>query len=921
MGKVLKIAAVVAAIAVNVIPGAGQAISGAIFGTLTGAASIGTFAAAAFTFSQVAVQALTLYGVTSGLKMAAKAAGLGPKPPKLPPASQDRLRAGLDPRAFRKIVFGHTATAVDVRYQEFTGADQEFLNSVIALSSHQLHSIEEIWFDEKLAWSASGGVASEFSGYLWVQVIPVGAVGSSFGIPGSSSWTATNSRLIGCGYIWLRYKLIGNTKKAESPFGSTVTSRITVRARAALVYDPRRDSTQPGGSGTHRADNQSSWAWVSDDVGRNPALQLLWYLLGWRIQNPVSGAWKLAVGLGLPPERIDLASFMAAANLCDEPVSLAAGGTEPRYRSDGVFSEGDDPSVVFENLLGAMNGVLRDAGGKLVLAVLHNDLATPLTLGPGDIVSEFTWMQTPPIEQCFNVVRGQYVDASDAGLYQMADFPEVSIVSPDGIERASTPMQLAMVQASGQAQRLAKQYLQRAQYPGTFTATFLASAWRCEVGSIVALTFPALGFEDKLFRVIEHTIALDGTCPMVLREEDATIYSWDDEDEPAVTGHLPVSYNPLNDPFVQAIGQTDSDLADLAAQMVAIGEELEGIAGDIDDFDPDNNGNSLTPPAPTGVAITGTIFIDSTGQAKVVWNYTPSSDPNAAANIDGYIVLLLQRESSAGYTFNPADIGSMRRVVIDDPTVKVAYFNGTPVQLWDTAIVIPFRKVNFSVNASGIVYGTPAQSSATTPYRMASAPRFNGLIAGLVDLSSSDVVAYSNRAAAAIRSDFMIGDDRVGRDAILADAISATDYVAQLGTTALGEADDAVFNVIFGVEVDETGRLHTRLVLPYYLTKIGPTLGATYTLNVRIHLWDPISAGEIEQSPIYQFQERWDAASSGVVKNFEQRVAVIEHYFSGIEAMTYDVGYTAFTPFIGTTNEATLPPTRFLYARVPKADS
>src|SRR5690606_12777298 len=102
-------------------------------------------------------------------------------------------------------------------------------------------------------------------------------------------------RYTGCAYIHLRYKLTGNDKKAESPFAQAIPSRVTVIGDGALTYDPRLDSTVPGGDGPMRADDQTTWAWDAD-ASRNNALQLLWYMLGWRIQNPVTSEWKLAVG-------------------------------------------------------------------------------------------------------------------------------------------------------------------------------------------------------------------------------------------------------------------------------------------------------------------------------------------------------------------------------------------------------------------------------------------------------------------------------------------------------------------------------------------------------------------------------------------------------------------------------------------------
>lgn len=555
MSGVVKAVVGVVGLAALFIPGVGTAI-----GASLAFSGLGSGVATAIGYGIAAA------GISFGVSTIARIAGLGPKSPKISSASTDRLNASINPRAYRSSVVGITAMNTDVAYQEFTGANQEYYNQVIVCASHGVESIDQIWLDDELAWSSGGGVVSKYSGYLTVTTRMEGTAANALTITGSSSWTAANSRLVGCAYVWLRYKLTGNSKKTESPFAGGLTTRITIKGKGAKLYDPRQDTTV-GGSGTQRADDQSTWAWSSDDVGRNPPLQLLWFLLGYRITNPTTSAQKLAVGAGIPPARIDIDSFITAANMCDESVALAIGGTEPRYRADGVWNEGDDPKTVQDALLAAMNGVLRDAGGKLRLEILHNDLSTPVTsLSHADVVGEFQWVQTPAIDQTFNVVRGQYVDATNEGLYQLVDYPDVSIDTPDGIDR-DQQFSCPMVQSPSQAQRLAKTFLQRAQYPGTFSAEFLASAWNCEVGSPVTLTFPALAFDNKLFRVIEHSIQFNGLCRMVLREENAAIYVWDAEEAGAVTAAAPNTYNPLNNPVLSAI---NNDVGSVIAGPAAI---------------------------------------------------------------------------------------------------------------------------------------------------------------------------------------------------------------------------------------------------------------------------------------------------------------------------------------------------------------
>ncbi|KAK0340466.1 hypothetical protein LTR94_030383, partial [Friedmanniomyces endolithicus] len=217
--------------------------------------------------------------------------------------------------------------ATDLRDQEWS-ADQSYLHRFVVSAAHRVSAIREIWFDDKQAWTSAGGVQAEFAGYLEVTPVLEGSAANAINI---GPRMGSSRRFTGCAYVHFRYKLTGNGKKGESPFSSSIPTRVTIIGDGIPTYDPRLDSTVPGGSGPMRADDQSTWAWNAN-ASRNPAIATLNYLLGWRIRNPVSGRWLLSVGKGMPPARIDLASFITAANLCDEPVAKASGGTEPRYR-------------------------------------------------------------------------------------------------------------------------------------------------------------------------------------------------------------------------------------------------------------------------------------------------------------------------------------------------------------------------------------------------------------------------------------------------------------------------------------------------------------------------------------------------------------------------------------------------------------
>lgn len=461
---------------------------------------------------------------------------------KASPEAMNRLRANVDPLTPRKTVIGITAMATDIRDEEFTDNQEQF-HRFIVCASHKVQSIDEIWFDDELAWSTTGGIQSKFLGYLGVEGYPEGSAANAKNI---SARMGSTRRFTGMAWVYLRYKLTGNSKKTDSPFAQSIPTRITIRGKGAALYDPRLDSTA-GGSGSQRANDQSTWVW-NDNASRNPALALLFYLLGYRING------KLAVGKGIPASRIDLESFITAANLCDELVPKVGGGTEPRYRCDGVWSEGDDPTTVIDMLKATMNADLDDVGGKLRLTVFHNDLATPVAdFGDNDLIDAFSWQPLPPLDATFNVVRGLYTDPSNQSLYQQVDYPEQREASLDGIDRIDT-FNLPMVQSPGQAQRLAQLRLQRQKYAGVFEAEFQATAWKVSKNSIIRLTFGQTGFAQKFFRVAEMEIRQDGRVPLKLREEDPAIYG-----DPPLTG--PISpifstpFDPARSPFVQAINR------------------------------------------------------------------------------------------------------------------------------------------------------------------------------------------------------------------------------------------------------------------------------------------------------------------------------------------------------------------------------
>lgn len=573
MAKALKVAAIVVGVAGLAIVTAGAGL--AIAGGLSLAGGIGAVGAI------VGISASTLFLAAGALSIGAT---LLQKKPAVPSSQTDRLSASIDPRAYRKTILGSTAMATDIRYQEWYGSNQEFCAWIVALASHRIESMDQVWLNDDLAWTKTGGAQGKYAGYFSVPDVVLEGSAQTIVVGSSGKWNGSR-RLTGCAYAHFVFRTTGLSKKAESPFSSGIPGRITIIGKGAMLYDVRRDSTA-GGSGPMRADDQSTWRYITDDgadIGENLALLILRVLLGGRING------KLATGCGLPAKRINLASFLIAANQCDEIVNRSHSGQvvtdengvavtdggavsgEPRYRGAGVLSEGDDPRTILDALCAACNGRLRDTQGRLSLIIMHNDLAIAAVddgLNADDVVGPFTFNPDPSMDQTPNVVRGRYTDASANSLYQLLPYPDVSIPTNHGIERVMS-LDLAVVESPSQAQRIAKQALQRRQYDRTFTAPFDIRAWKYPVGAVVPFTFPQLGFVRQLFRVAEQEIGPGGVCNMTLSFETEEIYRWDADDRAPVRAAQAIIYDPTKAALVQAIDATSGSIASTLIQNSA----------------------------------------------------------------------------------------------------------------------------------------------------------------------------------------------------------------------------------------------------------------------------------------------------------------------------------------------------------------
>lgn len=459
---------------------------------------------------------LGLTGLGAALFEVGAAVGLGFLAKSLAPKPSDTSLRGRsislrrDANAPRQIILGEFGTAGSLADWYCYGDNNEHLVMVIALADHVCHSITEVRVnDTVVTWNSSTGAVSEYPDVMSIKfydgtqtTAPSLLVSTSGG-----RWSSTDA---GANVAYVVIDLVYN----ETLFPSGIP-RFKFAVQGALLYDMRLDSTA-GGSGSQRWADPTTWAW-SD----NPAVM---------IANVIRGVYcgsELLSGLEATAEAVRYDDFAAAANACDESVSLKAGGTEKRYTGAGVWDAGD-PRSILEDLIAAMAGEVIEAGGiyRIIAGVAQGSVAS---LTDDDLIvgEAFTTSPKRSRSELINAVFASFRDPAQA--YAAVPLPPRTSSTDealDGGNRYSQKIDLSAVRSRGQGQRVAEITRRRGRRQITATATFRARWFCLEVGDWITFTSTRRGYDTRTFEVLTTRGRDDLTTEITLREVDDAIDDW-----------------------------------------------------------------------------------------------------------------------------------------------------------------------------------------------------------------------------------------------------------------------------------------------------------------------------------------------------------------------------------------------------------
>jgi hypothetical protein len=341
-----------------------SAISSAVAAAATAAATAIGSATLAITGSATlaaaaanAVMGLaTIQGLANAVSIVTAVAALTRKPP-VAASGGSPTAFKADPQAGLPIVFGETAVGPFIVHGSVNGKE----NNTAYLSYRLVYSaatpIQALGTftasGEAVTFGTDGGegASGRWQHRMWSKwaLGTAGQAALAMTATGTKDtpadhggnqpeWTA-NHRLQGLvSQLWV---LQTDSKKFPNGVPKPLQAGQWMKA-----WDPRADSTFPGGSGSQRPDDPATWGFT-----RNPFLIAIAWLRG--RYYTVAGGQVRAWGCGVPIKWIDFAAYLEGANIAD------ANG----WRCDGVAYSTEDKFAVLTALLQAGGGFPCPKGG------------------------------------------------------------------------------------------------------------------------------------------------------------------------------------------------------------------------------------------------------------------------------------------------------------------------------------------------------------------------------------------------------------------------------------------------------------------------------------------------------------------------------------------------------------------------------
>lgn len=491
--------------------------------------------------------------------------------------------------AYRGIVYGTRQVPGVMVYASTAGSEKDQYNMVIVLAGHPCYAIQNLYLDgRKVFWDGGsvgnatvngfnfGGSANgttyvgpdgnhyNFGSLVycaqWDGTQTLGQVDA--GLTANDPTWATNSNgspsLVGCTYVYLKIE------NDTSMFPQFPEIRFTVSGKYD-IWDPRTNTTG----------FTENWALCVADV-----------------------LTDTDYGLGVPQSSINTAQLIAAANVCDEQIDLAAGGTESQFTcnwiGDTSLTTGDILSQIMPAGGGDLAGVSCIGGEWYVWPAYWQ--GPSFSFDDNSLVgdSPIHWEPNRSLRDLYNRVKGTYIapffpysiagnlydtngfyDGTRADTFNLAwqptDYPYYAQdpehgyasdewLAQDGNRITYKDLNHSACISLPTCQRIAKMTLLRNRLQGSGTLSMSLGAYQMQPKDVMGFSFPSWGWDNVALEVTALRLAVKNTgngqeqVPMIgvevdVQYTDPGLYEWSTSEEQTIYG-VPVTT--VNIPYTVA---------------------------------------------------------------------------------------------------------------------------------------------------------------------------------------------------------------------------------------------------------------------------------------------------------------------------------------------------------------------------------
>jgi hypothetical protein len=505
MAKQIKAAAIAALVVFLVYSGLDVKTTMSIFGMgAAGSAAVLTFAT-------------TLIGGVIG-KMTSK--GINATGDNF--GSKFSTRSAIEPR---KIIYGECRVGGTFVHMETSGVDNYLLHAVVAIAGHEIEDLVSVRLNDKNLGVSSSTISgstvytctdSDYtntendnnfgSGRLFRYSFEDGSQTAVNGFMNAHKGTInTTDKFLGVSYVYVQ--MVFDTEA----FGGGMPS-LSFNVKGKKCYDPRNNTTA---------------------YTVNPALHIRDFLT-----NTQYGLKATTTEIN---DTTNAGGFAAAANICEQNVTLADGSsTEKRYTANGFSNFSATGAGIIEGLLSSMAGKMSYVNGQF--CVFAGASQTPsLTITDDELLSELNISTNPNAGNLFNSIKPIYVDstqnytAADAEVYQDTTFLNADTPSGESTANYVKQMetQLPFTVTDTMAQRLARIALKSQRQTTSLSCLVSLEFMRCQPNDWVYMTNERLGYSQKVFEVISTNMEIidSGDVPVMatrlqLKEVAASVFSF-----------------------------------------------------------------------------------------------------------------------------------------------------------------------------------------------------------------------------------------------------------------------------------------------------------------------------------------------------------------------------------------------------------